>query len=110
MRMLIRAAMTGAAVLAVTAASATSASAAAQTNANGTFYFSGLLGGAGQINNPTLGPCYVVDLLSLSGTNNTDAVATVYSDISCVLQGFRINPGNSFNNLQYASIKFSAVE
>ncbi|QIQ01284.1 hypothetical protein [Streptomyces liangshanensis] len=108
MRLILRTALTAAAAVVMAVASATSAGAGAQAKATGTFYYSGLITGAGQINNPTLGPCYIVDVLSLSGFNDTDAVATVYSDLSCVLQGFRVDPGNNVPFFQYASVKFSA--
>ncbi|MEV7104159.1 hypothetical protein [Streptomyces atroolivaceus] len=101
---------TGVVGLGLLGAAAAPANAAALTDASGTFYYVDLLAGQSQINNPTLGNCYstgVLSLLALSATNNTNAVATTYTDPFCTLLGARVNPGNT-SNLPFGSVRFSA--
>jgi hypothetical protein len=90
---------------------AAQADATALSNASGTFYYTDLLAGQEQIVHPVIGQCYSTGIISstaLSASNQTDAVATTYTDPFCTLLGTHIDPGNS-SAIPFGSVRFSAA-
>jgi ABC-type transport system substrate-binding protein len=93
-----RTALAAAAALGATLLAAGQASAApaqAQANANGTFYYTDLLGGNQQVVNPEIGSCKLVSTLGTSVNNQTDATVVLYTDTSCALLANPVSPGST---------------
>ncbi|WP_181794596.1 hypothetical protein [Streptomyces sp. WELS2] len=100
--------MVAAGATAVVAAASPSLAGTTAT-ATGSFYYQDLLGGAGQLNNPTLGVCYKLPTAELSGYNDTNVNATVYLDGSCTAGGVATSPHSQVNGILFESVLFTAV-
>ncbi|MEE1928781.1 hypothetical protein V1J52_11345 [Streptomyces sp. TRM 70351] len=88
--------MTAAATLAATALLTGQAMATTATDsANGTFYYTDLLGGNQQVVNPELNSCKLVSTLGTSVSNQTDATVVLYTDTSCALLANPVSPGST---------------
>ncbi|MER5629767.1 hypothetical protein [Streptomyces nitrosporeus] len=84
-----------AAALAATALLTGQAFATTSAQANGTFYYTDLLGGSQQAVNPTLDTCQLVSILGTGVSNQTDATAILYTDTSCALLANPVSPGST---------------
>lgn len=79
----------------------------ASHTASGNFYYDDLVAGNSTIANPRPGVCYVVGTKALSGTNDTNAVATTYRGRNCSLRGTDVDPGNTAPR-SFSSVRFSS--
>ncbi|GGS32034.1 hypothetical protein AB0E75_27920 [Streptomyces griseoviridis] len=89
-----RTALAAAAALAATVLTAGQAL-AGPGHANGTFYYTDLLGGNQQVIDPELGSCKLVSTLGTSVSNQTDATVVLYTDTSCALLANPVSPGST---------------
>ncbi|WP_043637037.1 hypothetical protein [Nonomuraea candida] len=91
---------------AVALVTALTAPAAATTNASGTFFYTDLVGGNQQIQNPPIGQCHLVSTLGTSADNRTDATAVLYTDTSCALLANPVPSGSTVTFL-FKSFRFT---
>ncbi|CAL9325684.1 hypothetical protein [Streptomyces sp. SudanB182_2057] len=68
---------------------------AAPGHAHGTFYYTDLLGGSQQVQDPELNTCKLVSTVGTSASNQTNATVVLYTDTSCALLGNPVSPGST---------------
>ncbi|MEU9558290.1 hypothetical protein [Streptomyces fumanus] len=74
-------------------------------HANGTFYYTDLVGGSQQVSNPERGTCKLVSTLGTSVDNQTDATVVLYTDTSCAVLANPVSPGSTITFL-FKSYRF----